>query len=127
MEGREQFALANRYEEVLDTLGEDYAWSLDRLLHNDGTSDTKALAGIRSLILDAPATGSTGSISRVAFPYWRNRAATAAFGSAGGQGAITSASTAGGTLIAFLEKEWIQLSRYRRGSTKIKMYAGSDF
>jgi hypothetical protein len=127
MDGREQFAIANRFEEVLDTLGEDYSWSMDRLLHGDGTTDTKALAGIGAFILAAPTLGSTGALSRVSFPYWRNRAATAANASAGGQGAITSASTAGGTLIAFLEKEWIQLSRYRRGSTKIKMYAGSDF
>jgi hypothetical protein len=127
MDGREQFAIANRFEEVMDNLGEDYAWSLDRLIHGDGTTDTKALAGIGSLLLAAPTLGSSGGLSRVAFPYWRNRAATAANASAGGQGAITSSSTGGGTLAAFLEKEWIQLARYRRGGTKLKIYAGSDF
>jgi hypothetical protein len=127
MDGREQFAIANRFEEVLDTLGEDYSWSMDRLLHGDGTTDTKALAGIGALLLPSPSAGSSGGISRTAFPYWRNRAATAANAGAGGQGAITSSSTAGGALIAFLEKEWIQLARYRRGGSKVKIYCGSDF
>jgi hypothetical protein len=127
MEGREQFALANRLEEVQDTLGEDYSYSLDRLLHGDGTADTKAIAGIRSIILDAPAAGTTGGVSRVANSWWRNRAATAANAGAGGQGAITSSSTGGGALITFLEKEWLQLRRFAQGTTKIRIYAGSDF
>jgi hypothetical protein len=89
MEGREEHALANLLDEKMDDLGEDYAFSLDRLIHGDGSTDAKALAGIRSIILDSPAVGSTGNISRVAFSPWRNRAATTAYGGAGGQGAIT--------------------------------------
>jgi hypothetical protein len=127
MDGREQFALANRLDEVMDTMGEDYAYSLDRLLHGDGTTDVKAIAGIRSIILDAPATGSTGGLSRVANSWWRNRAATAANASAGGQGAITSSSTGGGALITFMQKEQRQLDRFKTGATRRKRYAGSDF
>jgi hypothetical protein len=55
MDGREEHALANLLDEKNDTLGEDYAFSLDRLIHGDGSSDAKALAGIQSIILDSPA------------------------------------------------------------------------
>lgn len=127
MDGREEFALANRLDEVMDTMGEDYAFSLNRLLWGDGTADVKAIAGIRSIVLDNPAAGTTGNISRVAFPYWRNRAATAANAAAGGQGAITSSATAGGALISFLEKEDRQRMRFKRGTTKTRIYAGTDW
>lgn len=127
MSGREAQALANRFDEVMDTLGEDYSYSLDRLLHSDGSTDTKALAGISSIILDSPSVGSTGGISRVANTWWKNRAATAANAGAGGQGAITSSSTGGGALITFLEKEERQLNRFSNGSADRRLYAGSDF
>lgn len=127
MAGREEFALANLYDEKLDTLGEDYAYSLDRLIHGDGTADPKAIAGIQSIILDSPTVGSTGTIGRVANTFWRNRAATTANAAAGGQGPITSATANGGALIEFLEKEWLQLSKYRQGSANYKLFAGSDF
>jgi hypothetical protein len=127
MNNREEQALANLLDEKNDTLGEDYAFSLDRLVHGDGSSDAKALAGIQSLILDVPNAGTTGTIGRVANTWWRNRAATAAYGAAGGQGAITSATTDGGALIEFLEKEWLLLSKYRQGSTRMRIFAGSDW
>jgi hypothetical protein len=123
MDGREEQALANLLEEKMDTLGEDYAASLDTLIHGDGTSDTKALAGIRSLILDNPAAGTTGGIGRVANPWWRNRARTATAAA----GNITSSTADGGALIAVLETEYRQLSRYKQGQTRWKMFAGSDF
>jgi hypothetical protein len=127
MDGREEHALANLLEDKLDNLGEDYAYSLDRLVHGDGTTDAKALAGIQSIILDVPTVGTTGTIGRVANPWWRNRAATVAYGVAGGQGAITVNTANGGALIEFLEKEWLQLSKYRQGSSRYKLFAGSDF
>lgn len=120
--GREQFALANLLEEKLDEFSEDYAFSLNRLLHGDGSSDAKALAGIRSLILDAPAVGTTGGLSRVANAWWRNRARTAASG-----GAITSSPANGGALLQFLQAEKRQLRRYARGGVRHRCIAGSDF
>lgn len=126
-DGREEFALANLFEEKLNELAEDYAVSWDQLIHGDGTSDAKALAGIRSLILDVPNAGTTGGIGRAANTWWVNRAATAAFGSAGGQGAITSATTGGGALNNFLQKEFRQLNRYAQGGVKRKNFAGTDF
>lgn len=126
MDGREEQALANLLEEKMDALSEDYAKSLDELLHGDGTADTKALAGLQSIILASPGVGSTGNVSRVANSWWRNRAATAAYAADGGQNAITSATANGGALIEFLEKEWLQLAKYASGGWTPKIFAGSD-
>jgi hypothetical protein len=87
----------------------------------------KAMAGLSSIILDNPLSGTTFGVSRTVNSWWRNRAATAAYAAAGGQGAITSSPTNGGALIEFLENEWVQLNRYVQGGTKIMMFAGSDF
>jgi hypothetical protein len=54
MAGREAQALANLLDEKNEKLGADYTFSLDRLLHGDGSTDTKALAGIGSIILTCP-------------------------------------------------------------------------
>jgi len=127
MPGREAQALANLLDEKNDKLGADYSFSLDRLIHADGAADTKALAGIKSIILDVPNVGSTAGLSRTANTWWQNRAATAAYGAAGGQGAITSASTGGGALITFMDKEMRLLNKYKNGSTAIRYFCGSSF
>jgi len=127
MDGREEFALANLLDEKNDDLGEDYAKSLDLLIHGDGTSDAKALAGIRSLILASPAVGTTGGIGRAANTWWANRAATTAYGAAGGQDKITSAVADGGALLTFLQKEFRMLSKYAQGGTRMRFFAGHDF
>lgn len=127
MDGREEFALANLLEEKMETLGEDYAFSLDRLIHGDGSADAKALAGIRSLILDNPNAGATGGINRVVNSWWRNRAATTAFAAASGQGPITVNPANGGALIEFMDKEVRARSKYKNGSTRVRYFCGSDF
>lgn len=125
--GREQFALANILDEKNEALGEDYAFSMDRLIHGDGTSDAKALAGIASLILANPAAaGSTMDLSRANL-WWRNDAATAAFAGAGGQGAITSNVANGGALIEFMDKATRKRSKYAVGGTRTRYFCGSDF
>jgi hypothetical protein len=127
MSGREEHVLAGILDTKMQMLGEDYAKSMDLLVHGDGTADPKALAGVRSLILDNPGTGTTGGLSRPLNSWWRNRAATAAFAGAGGQGAITVNTANGGALIEFLEKEWLQLVRFAEGTPRWKLFAGSDF
>lgn len=127
VEGRDMHVLANILDEKNDDLGEDYAKGLDTLLHGDGTSDTKAIAGIRSLILDSPAIGTTGGLSRAANSWWRNRAATAAFASDGGQDKITSATTGGGALLQFMQKELRLLGKYAQGGTRWRFFCGSDY
>lgn len=127
IDGRDMYVLAEMYEEKVASFGEDYAVDLDAMIHADGTADTKELAGIRSFLLDSPAQGSYGGISRVTNSWWRNRAATAAFNSDGGQNKITASASNGGALITFLEKEVRQLRRYARGAWRPKWFAGSDF
>lgn len=127
MNGREETALANLLDEKMDDLGEDYAFSLDRLLHGDGSSDAKALAGIASIILDVPSAGTTGGLGRVANTWWRNRAATAAYAAAGGQDEITSNTANGGALIEFMDKEVRLRSKFKNGATKWRYFCGSDF
>jgi hypothetical protein len=119
---REEFALANLLEEKQNELAEDYQFSKNRLLHGDGTSDAKAIAGFRSFILDNPAVGTTGGLSRVSNTWWRNRARTTAASSV-----ITSSTANGGALLQVLQTEYRQLRRYAKGGVKHRCIAGSDF
>ncbi len=127
-DGREEHALANLLEEKLDEMDEDYAVSLDSLIHGDGTADSKALAGIRSLILDNPALGSSGGLDRTINTWWRNRAATAAANAAGtGSNVISSSASNGGVLLQFLQAEQRQLNRYAARPRRSMKFAGSSF
>jgi hypothetical protein len=125
MTGREEHVLAGLLETKNQMLGEDYARSMDLLVHGDGTADPKSMAGIQSIILDNPATGTTGGVNRVTNSWWRNRAATSAYSAT--QGPITVNTANGGALIEFLEKEWLQLVRYAQRTPKWRIFAGSDF
>lgn len=128
-DGREAHALNNLLEEKLDAFAVDWDEGWDDLLHGDGTSDTKAIAGIRAFILDDPALGSTGGINRTTNTWWRNQAATAAALAAGtGVGPIASAATGGGVLLTFLGEERRRLRRYAKGTgVRHRCFAGSDF
>lgn len=127
MTGREAQALANIFDEKNEKLGADYNFSLDRLIHGDGSTDVKALAGIKAFLLAAPSLGVTGGISRVANPWWRNRAATTANAAAGGQGPITSNPANGGALIEFMDQEAMDRSKYANGQTNVMYFCGRDF
>ncbi len=127
-DGREQFALANLLEGKMEDFDEDKKASWDKLLHGDGTADAKALAASSRSSSTNPAVGSTGGLSRVTYPWWRNRAATAAAAAAGtGQDAIASSAAGGGVLMQFLQKEDRQLKRFSQGGVKLRRFAGSDF
>lgn len=123
--GREMTALVNLLKDKLEDFGQQYAITLNRLLWADGTADPKALAGIRSIIVDAPTLGTLGGLTRTTNTFWRNRAATAANASAGGQGPITSSPTNGGALLTFLQNETRQLTRF--GAKPTFALAGSAF
>jgi hypothetical protein len=128
MNGREDQLLVDIIDDKRDELGEDYAFSLDNLLHGDGTGDAKAIAGIASLLLANPAAGSTGGLNRVTYPYWRNRAATAAaFAAGSGPAAVISSAAAGGALITFMDKEMRFRNQYRNAQTSVRYFCGSSF
>ena len=123
MDGREMHVLANIIKEKNDDLGEDYARSFNTFLWGDGTSDTKALAGIRSLLLEDPTTGTTGGISRAANTWWRNRALT----DANSNTDVTGNTANGGALLQALQKEFRLLSKFAQGGTNWRIFCGSDF
>lgn len=123
--------LANVMDEATKDFAEQYASTMNTLIWGNGTADTSALAGLRSIILDIPTLGTVGGLSNVTYPLWRNRAYTAAFAGDGsfdaayGGNKVTSASTNGGVLIAVLQNEWRQLRRY--GGRPDCFMAGSAF
>lgn len=127
MSGAEQVQLANLLDEKNDELGEDYAFSLDRLIHGDGTTDTKALAGIASFILENPLSGTTGGLSRSTNSWWRNDACTAAAYAAGGLNKITSSPSNGGALIEAMDKAIRRRNKYATGGVRLRYFAGADY
>lgn len=134
--GRDVTALVNLWENKLFDFGERYSRSLNDLLWGDGTSDAKALAGLRALLTPNPTTGTAGGINRAtaANKLWRNRARTAAYaaavtgdGTLAGHGGdkVTSATTDGGVLWQVLQEEQRQLRKF--GGMPDTFFAGSDF
>lgn len=122
---REMHVLAGLLEDKMEDLGEQYLRGLNDMLWGDGTADAKGFAGIQSIVVDDPTTGTIGGIDASTKTWWRNRAATAAHLASGGQGEITSSTTDGGALAQFLQAEWRQLRRY--GGRPDMFFAGSDF
>lgn len=126
--GRDVHVLVNMFTEKMADMNEDYAVSWDSLIHGDGSSDVKALAGIQAFILDDPSAGATGGLNRTTNSWWRNRAATAAALAANsGPGAVSSNVADGGALLQFLQAEERQLNRFARGRRMSCKFAGSDF
>ena len=103
MSGREQHALANLLDDKLEDMAEGYSRGMNTLLYGDGTADAKALAGIRSIIVENPAASGTtvGGLSTVSNTWWRSRAELAISTTATGQ-----------VLIDKLHQEIRQLRRY---------------
>lgn len=134
--GRDVTVLVNMFQNKLEDFAEQYARGMNTLMWGDGTGDSKALAGVRSMITANPTTGTVGGINRAtaANKAWRNRARTAAYATAvtadntvdgHGGGAVTSSTANGGALWQVLQEEKRQLRRY--GGNPNKFYAGSDF
>src|SRR4051812_16773597 len=122
---REMTVLVNLLEDKLEDLGEQYARSLDRLVHGDGVADPKALSGVMALIAANPTTGTVGGLDRGTYTWWRNRARTAANAAAGGTGAVTSDVADGGALLQVVQQDYLQLTRF--GGKPTKLFCGSDF
>ena len=115
---REMTVLVNLWQTKLEDMAEQYAVSLNRLFWGDGTSDPKAIAGVRALVTTTPTTGTVGGIDRATSTWWRNRTAI-------GGSAIVSNPANGGALLQFLQAEQRQLTRY--GGKPTVAFAGSDF
>jgi hypothetical protein len=113
---RELFVLTEILDDKIEDMQEGSARSFADMLWRDGTQDAKAVPGVRSLILTAPSTGTTGGLDRAANSWWRNRASVS----------IDSSTASNQNLVNTLQKEFRQLRRYGK-NPKHRMYAGSDF
>lgn len=113
--GRDAFVLTDLLQEKLDDMSEGWAQGMNAMLWKDGTQDAKQVPGLMSLIKPASSTalGTTGGISRVSNPLWRNRAASFTY---------ASGSTA---IIDGLRAEVRQLKRY--GGKPNVIVCGSGF
>lgn len=131
---REKHVLANILQEKLDDFAEQYSRQMDSLIHDDGSGDAKALAGLQHIITDNGAAGTVGGLDKSVVSWWRNRAYTSAMATAIGStpalgylggGPVASSPTNGGALMQVLSKEYRQLRRY--GGNPTAFYAGSTF
>lgn len=112
-------------QDKLDDMSEGWARSFDALLHGDGTSDTKALAGIQAFLSDDPTSGVIGGIDRATTPYFRHRARTAAHATATSNPANGPIDTASEAIPLAFSREVRQLRRY--GGNPRLFIAGSAF
>lgn len=112
---RELTAIANLFQDKLEDMEEGTARSEDAMFWQDGTQDAKLIPGITSFILDAPTTGISFGLDRVANSWWRNRASLSL--------SVTTPSDQ--VIVQTLQKEFRQLRRYGKGPTNL--FAGSDF
>lgn len=113
---REMTALVNLLDDKLEDMQEGYDRSLNAFVWGDGTIDPLALAGIRSLVIDTPGSGTTGGLDRGANPWWNNRSNVAS---------PVTVNAATGALVQFLQNEHRQLTRY--GGKPTIWLAGSAF
>jgi len=132
--GRDDTVLVGLLQDALQDVSEQYARGMNNLLWTNGAGDPKALAGMAALITDDPSIGIVAGINRAQRTWWRNRAYTAAMGTAVGTtpalaawggGPITSNTTNGGALITLLQKEYRQLTRY--GAKPNTAFCGSEW
>ena len=112
--GRDQTVLANLFQDKLDDMMEGYSRGMNDFLFGDGTADANAIAGIQSIILDDPTTGTVGGLSVATNTWWRNRANVAISTTASGQ-----------ELIETIHSEMRQLKRY--GGKPTVAVCGSAF
>jgi len=115
--GRDMTVLVGLLEDKLEDLGEGISRSLNNQAWGDGTTDVKALAGVKSFIFDTPAVGVTGGLDRATVAWWRNRALV------GANKIVTD--VAKQTLTKTLRSEVRQLRRF--GGRPSLLLAGSGF
>jgi hypothetical protein len=112
--GRDQTVLVNLFQDKLDDMMEGYSRGMNDFLFGDGTADANAIAGIQSIILDDPTTGTVGGLSVATNTWWRNRANVAISTTASGQ-----------ELIETIHSEMRQLKRF--GGKPTVAVCGSAF
>ena len=70
---KDLYVLADLLKNRMSDFMESYQRNKNRLLFLDGSQDAKSMKGLKSILTDTPATGSTGGISRSTYPWWQHR------------------------------------------------------
>lgn len=112
---QELVQLTNLLTDKIDDMLEGFARSFTEMLWQDGSQDPKAVPGLRSFMLDSPATGVSFGLDRAQNAWWRNRANVD----------IDSSIATNQNLVNTLQKEFRQLRRF--GGRPDFFPAGSDF
>lgn len=102
--------LENRLGDFTESLSRAY----DKMFLLDGSQDAKQIAGLRSIITDTAAVGTTLGLSRATYSWWRHRVNLSV-----PQGPTTS------EMMLFFQNELLQLRRY--GGRPDVAFCGSDF
>lgn len=114
---REMTALANILDDKVEDMMESRARGRNTEFWSDGTTDTKKVPGIRSIIVDDPTAGTVvGGIDQSSNSWWRNRAALSI---------SVGSDPSDNVLINKMQTEWRQLRRY--GGRPNKAFCGSDW
>jgi hypothetical protein len=114
--GRDETALANMFEDKLDDFAEGWDRSFNTMLWRDGTQDANLVPGVRSFILDNPASATVvAGLDQNTNAWWRNRATLN----------ISTANAANQTLVQLLQNEVRQLRKF--GGRPTMALCGSAF
>lgn len=105
--------LKNRMEDFM----ESYSRAMNSMLWNDGSQDALQVPGVRSILTDVAAVGTTGGLNRATYWWWRHRTLI-------GDNGITPSPT-DQNLSRILRTELRQLRRY--GGKPDKALCGSNF
>lgn len=70
---KELYVLTDLLKNRMADFMESYARGKNRLFYLDGTQDSKAMAGLKSILTDTPTVGTTGGLNRATYPWWYHR------------------------------------------------------
>lgn len=111
---KELFVLADILKNRMSDYIESYTRSKARLFFLDGSQDPKAMPGLKSILTDTAAVGTTGGINRATYSWWQHRVNLALVSSPENQ-----------SLCRFFQSELRQLKKY--GGKPSFAVCGSDF
>lgn len=111
---KELFVLTDVLKNRMADFMESYTRGKSRLFFLDGSQDPKAMPGLKSILTDTPAVGTTGGINRATYPWWQHRVNLNLTASAENQ-----------SLCRFFQTELRQLKKY--GGKPSVAFCGSDF
>ncbi|MCP4355630.1 MAG: phage major capsid protein [Proteobacteria bacterium] len=115
----DKLRLGEYLESKIEDWKHDFEDGMNSAIFSDGVTDTKVIAGIRSIILDDPTTDvSIAGINQNTYKWWQNRVNLTV------EALALDINTT--PLHKFLQKEVRQLRRFAKDGTDLVIYAGSE-